>query len=232
MSVSTLANIIISVCVISSSYFLDENMSIMRPGYNPLVGYAILSIAILAMPFGVIKARSLSFKKKENITKSELFIITMLFFGALFTTILIVYMGCVLIEPRDFSFSDETLYIFGGVASFAVITFLLECWNLFLGSPKKEPKKGWVTISNLIVPLYCGISIAILWEGAFDPQWELDPIDLRKVIVSSTMAFLLILPFQRLFWYELFTDTVTGKESVKAVASIGLSWGIAVFTVL
>ena len=206
-------------------------MEIMRPGTNPLLGSVMLVMILLAMPFSVIKARDLSFKERKNLIKAERFLIIMIYFAALFTTILIVYMSCSLIDDSP-TLSENMLYIFYSISGIALFFFLWECWILFVAGAKKRPQKRWVRLSNFIIPLYAGLAIAILWESAFDLNWEADPIDVRKVILSCMLALVLILPFQRMFWYETFAGSSSGRESLRSLASIVLSWGVAVAGVL
>lgn len=87
-------------------------------------------------------------------------------------------------------------------------------------------------LSNIIIPIYAGVAVAILWEEAFGETWEASPIGLRKIFLSVILALALILPFQRLSWYENFIDSKSEKESKKSLLSIGISVAVAVAGVL
>ena len=226
-----ISSIIISLIIGLSYTFIDEDLELMRTGQNVPLGVALLILSILTMPFSLIKARDLAFRSRNGISRAETFLIATLYFAALFTTLFIVFIGCCLLEG-DSNLSMFLMFLFFGVGGAAVVFFLAEAWTLFLTIPKKQPAKIWTHISNYIVPHYSGLAIAVFWEGAFDQGWETDIVDTRKLLLSIVMAFVLILPFQRLFWYESFIESQSRKENLSALASIFLSVAVAVAGVL
>ncbi|MFT5778687.1 MAG: hypothetical protein ACI837_001643 [Crocinitomicaceae bacterium] len=228
-----ISTVIITLCIGASYYFLDDDAEIMRPIENIPIGILLLVMALLTLPFSIIKARDLAFRtfNKVKIRQSEIFLLTMLYFMAFFTTPLIVFVGCTMIEGTT-HLSDNMLIVFCGIGGIAVILFLGEVKTLFFSFPKKPPGKIWIFISNLIVPLYSGIAIAVLWSAAFDSTWSSDPNDFRKVTLSIIIAFLFILPFQRLFWYESFIESRTPREKFMSMANIAIAIAVAVYGVL
>ncbi|MFT5860418.1 MAG: hypothetical protein ACI865_002531 [Flavobacteriaceae bacterium] len=224
-----LPNLILSLFIGISYFIALGDFDLVRPVHNPFMGYALGIVAIVVMPFTIIKARDISFKYNEGLSKGETFIAVMIYFNALFVTALIFYEALGMIS--DGRFSDIEMGVGFGLAGISVIVLLFEGFAL-IGKPKKAPNRKLVLVSNIMVPIYTGIAIVVLWNGAFDMNFEDAPITGRKIFQATLFAFVLILPFQRLLWYESFVSSQGKRENLKAMISILMSIATAVFGVL
>jgi hypothetical protein len=205
-----LPNLILSLFIGISYFIALGDFDLVRPVHNPFMGYALGIVAIVVMPFTIIKARDISFKYNEGLSKGETFIAGMI---------------------SDGRFSDIEMGVGFGLAGISVIVLLFEGFAL-IGKPKKAPNRKLVLVSNIMVPIYTGIAIVVLWNGAFDMNFEDAPITGRKIFQATLFAFVLILPFQRLLWYESFVSSQGKRENLKAMISILMSIATAVFGVL
>lgn len=218
-----LTNAIACIWLIFNGRALEEEHDSLFSRQDIFYGILLYLTVILGVYFSYIKAKELSYNQKHRFNGFERIFIFLIFLFGILGNSLIAYFA--------------TAYLFGSVEAapewfyngniifnlLAIGYYIAE--GYVLASGVKNPPAAWkVKLSNYIVPIYTGVAISLVWNVFMlggNLSLDLGQSDiLSETISACVLVLMIVLPFQRLLWFEIFADSKGWKANLKIVASL------------
>jgi hypothetical protein len=218
-----LSNAIACIWLIYNGRALEAEHARLFQSQDIFYGVLLYLVLIPGVYFSYIKAKDLSHKRPHRLNVFEGIFISALFLLGVLGNSLIAYFG--------------TAYLFGSVEAapqwfyngnivfnlLAIGYYFAEGYVLISGV--RKPPAAWkVKVSNYILPIYTGLAISVVWNVfMLGGNLRLDASHsniLSETIAACVLVLMIVLPFQRLFWFEIFSESQGWKANLKIVGSL------------
>jgi hypothetical protein len=205
-----------------SSDWVQLKKEIDDHGSDPLYGFLIYIVILLGIVTSTMKGYDVSYHSTKRLMWFEQIFIFILYTLSLLVMFILLNVSINFMFSADDQYKDKDhifLIVIAAVAGF--ILLVLE--GFFLEHrPAKPLSKEKVWFANVGSSIYSSFGIGICWNtivvgggihfqpGAF------------SLLQQILLMLLLVFPFQRLFWFEVFNDAESKLDYVKVIGSIML----------
>lgn len=219
-----LANILTSIFLILNSgdwvIKYDEFMHHRNVG----LGVGLLVIFVIGFFIRYKMATISAYNAKNNISKVERIFLAALFLFALTGTINFTFMANNNIFGEIEEYQGYKMYL--GITLVVVSFFLImfEGVLIFAKDEFKLKKPKHQKVYTRLYQYYIGIGVSISWNMMMignSKQMTLDmPNFWSELIATIFLVIMLVFPFQRFFWYEVFSASKTIKDNLIVIGSL------------
>ncbi|MDX2361394.1 MAG: hypothetical protein QNK23_11355 [Crocinitomicaceae bacterium] len=218
-----LTNILTAVSIVLGIKALRAEGEDIWEQQNTLYGVVILLAFLVGAYFSVLKAKELASKRQKSTSIYQNLFLMILYLYAIFGNIFMSTIG--------------VSYIFGGLTEIPayasiglIILFAVGVGSLIwegasLGKSKKPPiSKLKSKVTNFGLMFYTSMGIGVAWQlmivgGDNTLAWGAQ--NFWGDLISSLLAVVVIvIPFDRLFWYEIMAQTNGWKDNLKVLWSL------------
>lgn len=217
-------NIFTCIWVIYNSSQLKEEHDTLSGTQNVPYGLALYTLMLAGVFFSWVKARDLAYNKKHSLNTFERILLVLLYLFALLSNSILAYIA--------------SSYLFGGdnaipewfkntnvAINLIVVGFVFaEAYVLAGEGRKKKVSDRLLRLSNFILPLYTGIAIGVAWNVLLigsNLSLDLSQHDIvSETIAACVLVMMIVLPFQRLLWFEVFSESKGWKTNLQVAAGL------------
>jgi hypothetical protein len=215
-----LGNILSSILLIwFSSDWAQMNKQLSVSGSDPLYGFMLYAVVILGIVTSTMKGYDVSYNSTKSLKWFEQIFIFILYVMSLFVLLILLGASVNLMFTVDYQYKTK-VHIFLIVIACVVGFILLVLEGFFLEHrPNKPLSKQQLWLANLGSSLYSSFGIGICWNtmviggGIHFQPGALSFV--QQILLMLVMVF----PFQRLFWFEVFNDAESKLDYVKVFGS-------------
>ena len=219
-----LSNIITSVLLVISSMVFGKSDGNAWEEQNILYGLFIYPVFLAGLFFGLVKARDLGNRITKKLSTFEVVFVFILYVFALGANAMMLFMANNLLYGGHQHIPRFIENITIGLMLLTFVVLIAEP-ILFSSLKKKHIGKRMLKWTDFFHGAYISIGIGVTWNvlvynGKLRISFEQSDFwgELFALIV---LAIMIILPFQRLFWYEVMAES-NKKDSWKVFGSISL----------
>lgn len=213
-----LSNIVTALLlVVFMPYYREQVEASRERGTNVWYGYLLLAIVFLGMIAMIAKSYNLSASSKNKLHWHGRLFLILIYIGGFGSNVILImaaeHHGNFFFE-RPFGMVSVVL-----VLIFGFIFLLLESHFLQERPVRKLPKKFDVPI-DLVGSMYTSVGINLCWNH-FVVGIHVDTNNLLVSIPTYLiLMFFFVFSFERLFWYEIMSDSETKRDNLKTIVAI------------
>lgn len=220
-----LSNVFTAIWLIVNISQLQSDNRLIWKGKDPVYGSMLLVIFFAGIFFSWVKARDLRARSKKVPGKFENFLLILFYLFAiggnslwLFAAVSLIFGGY---EAVPDTFKNASVAVM--LISFLFLT--AEGYVLGNGTGKLLSEK-MRKITDAIVVLYIGTGISVVWNtlilGGNVSLRPDQPALWSELIAACVLVLMMVLPFQRLFWFEVFSESQHRNDHLKIFAGLVL----------
>lgn len=192
-----------------------------QPGSDPLYGAILIVIVVFGMIANVMKAYDLAHYSRNRLKWFEQLFLVFLYLTSLFGGVFMLFAGAYMIT--SFNAKNDAGMIFLMVLVMLGMFILLVLEGFYLGDRPKSPlRKSNLMLADLGSMLYTSFGISICWNAFVIGGSIQIGRDVWGFLQLCMIMLLFVFPFQRLFWYQVFSDAETKVDHLKVFASMVL----------
>ncbi len=215
-----IGNIITAVLlVVFASEWESWYKEISVKGSNPVYGYFIYFVVITGIIANAYKAHDLAHHSINKLNWTERIFLILLYLLSMIGMLILLGIGLDLIHEMDGRHDRSYMILMILIMVAGFILLVLE--SFFLEHPPKKPLSGIkLLFANIGSMLYSSLGISICWNSLVIGGG----IQLSDGFIGVVQTLFLMLPlvfsFQRLFWYEVMSNTNSRPDHWKTASAI------------
>lgn len=213
-----ISNIITAVFLFFSvPYYRREAEQWIERGSAPLYSYGLMLIVLVGMISMILKSYSLAYYSRNKIQWHGRLFLVLTYVGAFISNMAILIKAEALGDYFPKSTGPMILVVL--IMVFGFIGLILES-HFIQHRPKKPLPKRWVRLADTGSMIYSSVGINLCWNhlviGANIHYTNL----LFSVLMHVLLMVVFVFSFQRLFWYEIMSDSETKTDNRKTFLAI------------
>ena len=218
-----ITNAITCVWLIFNGATLKAERETMMESSNVPYGLFIYLILILGVYFSWIKAKDLGYRKTNRLNIFEKIFIFLIYLFALIGNSLIAYVATFYLFENPELIPDwfNTVNV---IVNLLAVGYIFAEGYVLSDEVNRPPSPNLLRWSNFILPIYSGMAVSLAWNLLIlggDISLDPDRSDfISETIAACVLVLMIIFPYQRLLWYEIFSDSQGWKANVKIVGSL------------
>ncbi len=218
-----LSNIITSVWLALNTAMLRGENELIWKGRDLFYGIIIYLIFLFGVYFSFVKARDLAYRCYRKPSGFESFVLVLLYlFAILGNSGMLYFSGSLIFGGMD-NAPEAFKNISTGLMVISFFYIVAEGYVLGGNSNPKPVSDRKRKIADYAVMLYISTGITITWNALIlggKVRLSVHQHDfVSELIAACVLVVMMVLPFQRLFWYEVFADSGGWKDNLKVAAS-------------
>jgi|GEM_PF-4130360 len=212
-----ISNLITAVLLFFSVNYYRQHYEYEREhGLSPLYSVLIIFAVLVGMVSMNVKSYDLAYHSKNKIQWHGRLFLFLMYLGGWISNMLVAG-SAIPTEKNEISSFLGTLVILLFVIGFAAI--VLE--SHFLSErPKKPLPVAWVKLAEKGSIIYSSVGIGLCWNHLVIGANIHIPNIFLSLVVHAVLMFFFVFSFQRLFWYEIISNSETKKDNLKTFLAI------------
>lgn len=199
---------------------LSEDMTV--DGSDPLYGWIIFLVTIVGIIASALKAYDLAFHARVKLKVLQKIFLVFLYLVSMFGAVIMVTIASRMIQPWDVMRNGGFVFLILLIIVAMFVLLVLE--SHFLDDrPKKPLSKPSLQFANIGSMMYSGFGISICWNAIVIGGQIYFPYNLLGFVQLVLTMLIMVFPFQRLFWYEMFSHADSKLDHFKVVGAIALT---------
>lgn len=210
-----ISNIITAVSLFFSVRYYQKTMEELKhPGSAPVYGFFIIVAAVIGMVSMGAKSYDLAFHSRNNIRWSGRLFLILTYIGAFLSNIYLIDEGVHLGDFLDGYFLLLFVILIGGFVLLVLETHFLQ------HRPKKTLPKQVIKLADFGSMIYSSVGINLCWNHLIVGSNVNHSNWLNSLPFYVLAMIIFVFSFQRLFWYEIISDSETKKDNLKTALAI------------
>jgi len=216
------SNLLTALFIVVSIPWLKQENELLFDGEDSCYGVVVLFAFISGTYFSIVRAKFMGQNLFRRMSRFEKVFIGILYFFSLMANMTMVLFSLTLING-----TEETIPQYAFIILVCLMLFNLWCLGLEVtslskpqGKPvsdKKNKKAEWFRL------LYVSAGAAATWDNMiisqnFSLSWDQHDF-WSELIATIVLVIMILIPFQRLFWYEIMVKSKGWKENLKVFAA-------------
>lgn len=219
-----LTNILTSILLIVNAQYWENKFDEIMHERNIELGIVILIFFVLGFIIRIKKAYIAAFNSKNNISKFERYFIAILLFFALTSTMNFSFISTNNIFGDIEANEGYKAYLSMTLIIISVLLLIAEAMILFVEDKAEIKPQKHAKTYNRLYRYYVSIGITLSWNVMMVGNSQGLSFDMTdfwsELFANIVLAFMLVLPFQRFFWYEIFSASKTIKDNFIVAGSL------------
>lgn len=190
---------------------------------NILYGVFLYLIILPGVYFSYIKAKELSYTHKHPLNVFEKIFIFLIYIFALLGNSLIAFFAMSFIYGGHENV-PEWFMTANTIFNILAVGYIFAEGYVLGNTPSRSPAPGLIRFANFFLPIYTGIAISLVWHVFMlggNLSLDLNQSDIiSETIAACVLVLMIVLPFQRLLWFEIFANSAGWRANLKIVGSL------------